>query len=126
MTEPNYEQILKNQDLISQLNLEEIDNFQKLLAERRYKLKLKPPEFHILNNPNNIKVSGRKVVDDEFIPRVEYIISVNQEAVRDHKVLWKQYHIDNDFKTEETVDDYMNRLIYGWIDEKFYRFYQGA
>jgi hypothetical protein len=126
MTEPNYEQILKNQDLISQLNLEEIDNFQKLLAERKYKLKLKPPEFHILNNPDNIKVSGRKVVDDEFIPRVEYIISVNQEAVRDHKVLWKQYHIDNDFKTEETVDDYMNRLIYGWIDEKFYRFYEGA
>jgi len=126
MTEPNYEQILKNQDLISQLNLEEIDNFQKLLAERRYKLKPKLPEFHILNNPDNIKVSGRKVVDDEFIPRVEYIISVNQEAVRDHKVLWKQYHIDNDFKTEETVDDYMNRLIYGWIDEKFYRFYEGA
>jgi hypothetical protein len=126
MTEPNYEQILKNQDLISQLSLEEITNFQKLLAERKYKLKLKPPEFHILNNPDNIKVSGRKVVDDEFIPRVEYIISVNQEAVRDHKVLWKQYHIDNDFKTEETVDDYMNRLIYGWIDEKFYRFYEGA
>jgi hypothetical protein len=126
MTEPNYEQILKNQDLISQLSLEEITNFQKLLAERKYELKLKPPEFHILNNPDNIKVSGRKVVDDEFIPRVEYIISVNQEAVRDHKVLWKQYHIDNDFKTEETVDDYMNRLIYGWIDEKFYRFYEGA
>ena len=126
MTEPNYEQILKNQDLISQLSLEEITNFQKLLAERKYKLKLKPPEFHILNNPDNIKVSGRKVVDGEFIPRVEYIISVNQEAVRDHKVLWKQYHIDNDFKTEETVDDYMNRLIYGWVDEKFYRFYEGA
>ena len=126
MTEPNYEQILKNQDLISQLNLEEIDNFQKLLAERRYKLKLKPPEFHILNNPDNIKVSGRKVVDDEFIPRVEYIISVNQEAVRDHKVLWKQYHIDNDFKTKENVDDYMNGLIYGWIVAKFYRFYEGA
>jgi hypothetical protein len=126
MTEPNYEQILKNQDLISQLNLDEIDNFQKLLAKRKYELKLKPPKFHILNNPDNIKVSGRKVVDDEFIPRVEYIISVNQEAVRDYKVLWKKYYIDNDFQTEETVDAYMNRLIYGWIDEKFYRFYEGA
>ena len=126
MTEPNYEQILKNQDLISQLSLEEITNLQKLLAERKYKLKLKPPEFHILNNPDNIKVSGRKVVDDEFIPRVEYIISVNQEAVRDHKVLWKQYHIDNDFKTKENVYDYMNELIYGWIVAKFYGFYEGA
>jgi hypothetical protein len=51
---------------------------------------------------------------------------MNQEAVRDHKVLWKQYHIDNDFKTKENVDDYMNGLIYGWIVAKFYRFYQGA
>ena len=120
MTVPDYKQILNNQNIINQLSLEEIKNLQRLLNNRELQIKGKPPEFHILNNPNNIEVSKNKTVDDNFIPRVEYVISVNQEAVLDHKNLWRQWYIDNVYRTPEDVDDYMDTLIHSWIVEKLY------
>jgi hypothetical protein len=125
MNEPNYEQILKNQDIISQLTLEEVNNLQRLLDKREYQLKAVPPEKHILDNPDNIKVSKRKFIDDILIPRVEYVISVNQEAVKDHKVLWRQYHIDNSpsYFTIEKIDKNMDNDIFRWIEEKLVKCY---
>ena len=115
MTKFNYEEL---SNTISQLTIEEVNELKQLLNTREYNLKTKPPEYHINHNPDNIKVSKSKVVGDDFIPRVEYTISVNQEAVRDHKVLWRQYHIDNSYKKPEDVDDYMDILIFDWITEK--------
>ena len=120
MTEPDYKQILKNQDIINQLSLEEVKNLQRLLNNREFQIKGKTPEFHILDNPDNIKISKNTIVDDNFIPRVEYIISVNKEAVLDHKNLWRQWYIDNVYRTQEDVDDYMDTLIHSWIVEKLY------
>jgi hypothetical protein len=126
MTEPDYKQILKNQDTISQLSLEDVKTLQGLLFKREYELKAKPPERHILDNPENIKVSMEKFVDENLIPRVEYTISLNQEAVTDHKNLWKQYHIDNNYKTQENVDEYMDSLIWGWMVEKLHNCFNGV
>ena len=126
MTEPDYKQILKNQDIISQLSLEDVKTLQGLLHKRQYELKAKPPERHILDDPENIKASTKKLVDENLIPRVEYIISVNQEAVTDHKVLWRQYYIDNNYKSQESVDEYMNTLIWGWMVEKLHNCFNGV
>ena len=60
MTEPDYQQILKNLDTISQLTIEEVNNLQRLLDKRAYEIKSIPPRIHILDNPDNIKVSKRK------------------------------------------------------------------
>jgi hypothetical protein len=126
MTEPDYKQILKNQDTISQLSLEDVKTLQGLLFKREYELKAKPPERHILDDPENIKASIKKFVDENLIPRVEYIISVNQEAVTDHKVLWRQYYIDNNYKSQESVDEYMNTLIWGWMVEELHNCFNGV
>jgi hypothetical protein len=119
MTKFNYEEL---SNTISQLTIEEVNQVKQLLNTRKFNLETKPPEYHILDNPDNIKVSKSKVVSD-FTPRVEYTISVNQEAVRDHKVLWKQYHIDNSYIKPEHVDGYMDNLIFGFITEKLEKFY---
>jgi len=126
MTEPDYKQILKNQDTISQLSLEDVKTLQGLLYKREYEFKTKSPERHILDDPENIKVSMEKFVDENLIPRVEYTISLNQEAVTDHKNLWKQYHIDNNYKTQENVDEYMDSLIWGWMVEKLHNCFNGV
>ena len=120
MTKFNYEEL---SNIISQLTIEEVNQVKQLLNTRKSNLKAKPPEYHILDNPDNIKVTKSKVVGDDFIPRVEYTISVNQEAVRDHKVLWRQYHTDNSCSIPENVDNYMDNLIFGFIAEKLEKVY---
>lgn len=114
MTELDYKQIIKNQDIISQLSLEEINDLQILLDKRKYDLKPKPPKYHILHNPDNIKVSKKDIVDDNLIPRVVYTISVNKEAVMDHKNHWREYLS----QTVKNVDNYINNLIFQWMQEK--------
>ena len=123
MTEPDYKQILKNEDTISQLSLEEVQNLQRLLSKREIEIKGKKPEYHILDNPNNIRVSKGKVIEN-MTPRVQYLISVNQEAVIDHKNLWKQWYMDNDYVKEENIDNYMNSLILQWMEEKLQKCYE--
>jgi hypothetical protein len=126
MTEPDYKQILKNQDTISQLSLEDVKTLQGLLCKREFELKAKPPERHILDDPENIKVSMEKFVDENLIPRVEYTISVNQEAVTDHKNLWRQYYIDNNYRTQEDVDEYVDALIHSWVVEMLHECFNGV
>ena len=120
MTKFNYEEL---SNVISQLTIEEVNEVKQLLNTRKSNLEAKPPEYHILDNPDNIKVSKSKVIGDDFTPRVEYTISVNQEAVRDHKVLWKQYHIDNSYIQLEHVDGYMDNLIFEFITEQLEKCY---
>lgn len=123
MTEPDYKQILKNEDTILQLSLEEVQNLKRLLYKREIEIKGTKPKYHILNDPDNIKVSKQKVVEN-MTPRVEYLISVNQEAVTDHKNLWKQWYMDNDYVKEENIDNYMNSLILQWMEEKLQKCYE--
>lgn len=119
----NYEEILKNHDLISNLTLAEIEELQEKLAEQKHKLKSKPPEYHMMCNPDNIQVTKKKIIcTDTFTPRIVYNISVNQEAVKDHKTLWKQYFIDN-LIPKEQVDNHIGQLIFGWITDKLYTCY---
>ena len=123
MTEPDYKQILKNEDTISQLSLEEIRNLKTLIFKRETEIKGKVPEYHILNDPDNIRVFKRKVIEN-MTPRVQYLISVNQEAVTDHKNFWKQWYMDNDYVKEENIDKYMNSLILQWMEEKLQKCYE--
>jgi restriction endonuclease S subunit len=117
MTEPDYKQILKNQDLISNLSIEEVERFERLLFRRKRELEEKHPDWHILDNPDNIKVSKQEVIED-LVPRMEYTISVNQEAVTDHKNLWRKWYIDNMHRTKETVDEFMDSEILRWMEQK--------
>lgn len=125
MTEPDYKQILKNEDTISQLSLEEIRNLKTLIFKREREIKGKEPEYHILNDPDNIRVFKRKVIEN-MTPRVEYLISVNQEAVTDHKNHWRQWCMDNDYVKEENIDNYMNSLILQWMEEKLQECYEDS
>jgi len=95
MTELNYNQILKNQDTISKLTLDEVRQLKDELQKREYELKTTPPAYHMLYDPDNIKISTRNIIDDDLIPRIEYVLSVNKEAIQDHKARWKRYMIDN-------------------------------
>ena len=117
MTEPDYKQILKNQDLISNLTLKEVENLERLLFKRKRELEEIRPDWHILDNPDNIKVSKQEVIED-LVPRVEYTISVNKEAVTDHKNLWRKWYIDNVYRTEENVDEFMDAEILLWMQDK--------
>ena len=123
MTEPDYKQILKNQDTISQLSLEDVQNLQRLLFKREIEIKGKEPEYHILDDPDNIRVSKQKVIEN-MTPRVQYLISVNQEAVTDHKNLWRQWCIDNEYIKEENIDNYMNSLILRWMEQRLQECYE--
>lgn len=100
MTEPDYKQILKNLDTISQLSLEEVKTLQGLLYKRANEIKRKEPEYHILNDPDNIRVLKRKVIES-MTPRVEYLISVNQEAATDQMITLN-------FKIELPIDNFKN------------------
>ena len=117
MTEPDYKQILKNQDLISNLSIEEVENLERLLFRRKRELEEKHPDWHILDNLDNIKVSKQEVIED-LVPRMEYTISVNKEAVTDHKNLWRKWYIDNMHRTEENVDEFMDVEILRWMEQK--------
>ena len=123
MTEPDYKQILKNLDTISQLSLEDVQNLQRLLFKREIEIKGKEPEYHILNDPDNIRVSKQKVIEN-MTPRVEYLISINQEAVTDHKNLWRQWYMDNDYVKEENIDKHMNSLILSWMEQRLQECYE--
>ena len=118
MTELNYNQILKNQDTISKLTLDEVRKLKHELQKREYELKTNPPTYHMLNDPDNIKISTRNIIDDTLMSRIEYVVSVNKEAVQDHKALWKLYIIDNYGVKEENYNDYIHREIFNWIFEK--------
>jgi hypothetical protein len=119
----NYKELLQDEDALSKLTLEEIKELQRKLYDRQEQLKPKPPEFHIVNNPDNIKVSERTYLDENFIPRIEYVISINQEALQDHKVLWKDFYVSSIRVKPEDYDKRINQDLFGIINEKLYEFY---
>jgi len=121
MSELDYNQILKNQDAISKLTLEEVRQLKNDLNVRLLELKTQPPKYHILNDPDNIKIFIENTIDENFIPRTQYVISINREAVQDHKVFWKQYILENNPIPEENYDSYMDKQILGWVQEQMWK-----
>jgi hypothetical protein len=119
----NYKELLQDEDALSQLTLDEIKQLRNRLYVRQEQLKPRPPKFHILDNPDNIKVSERTYVDENHIPRIEYVISINQEALQDHKVLWKDYYVSAIGVTPENYDERIKQDFFGIINEKFHLFY---
>jgi hypothetical protein len=119
----NYKELLQDEDALSKLTLEEVKELQNRLNICWQQLKPKSPEFHILNDPDNIKVSERTYVDENLIPRIEYVISINQEALQDHKVLWKDYYISELGVNPENYDECIERDFFGFIDEKLQQFF---
>jgi hypothetical protein len=119
----NYKELLQDEDALSKLTLDEVKELQNRLYTRQEQLKPRPPKFHILDNPDNIKVSERTYMDENLLPRIEYAISINQEALQDHKVLWKDYYVSGKGVNPEDYDERIKRDFFDIINEQLHQFF---
>lgn len=49
------------------------------------------PKFPKIHIENSIKIEQTEYVNLDFIPTLQFKISVSKETLQDHKVLWLQY-----------------------------------
>ena len=77
------------------------------------------PSYNMFNNPEAVLITQRERIPDDLIPVIEYVITVNKEAIRDHTAFWlpvyRYLHLDMEEQTREALS---RNIQYG-IAEKF-------
>jgi hypothetical protein len=77
------------------------------------------PSYNMFDTPEAVVITQRERITDDLIPVIEYVITVNKEAIRDHTAFWfpayRYLHLDPEEQTRESL---IRNIQYG-IAEKF-------
>lgn len=77
------------------------------------------PSYNMFDIPEAIVITQRERITDDLIPVIEYVITVNKEAIRDHSAFWFPAYRYLQLDPEEQTRESLKRSILLSIVEKF-------
>jgi hypothetical protein len=80
------------------------------------------PSYNMFDIPEAVLISQRECITDDLIPVIEYVITVNKEAIKDHTSFWMPVYRHLHLHLEEQSSEALSRDIQYGIAEKFKKY----